>query len=104
MWKAFAEQFKECGRHTGGLFLLGLLGAPVCAAMVSLLGAWTANLLWITWAILIAPVASRGRLAVRSRIHPAIIGIWSALTGLPANRAATGAAICRAAPDAAIGG
>ncbi len=54
MWKSFAEHFKECGRHSGGFFLLGLLGAPLCAAMVSMLGPWTANLLWVTWAVLFA--------------------------------------------------
>ena len=54
MWKSFQEHFKECGRHSGGFFLLGLLGAPLCAAMVSMLGPWTANLLWVTWAVLFA--------------------------------------------------
>jgi hypothetical protein len=52
MWKAFAEHLKECGRHGGGLFLLGLLGAPACAAIVSSLGEWVMPLLWGLWVIL----------------------------------------------------
>lgn len=54
MWKAFAEHFKECGRHSRGFFLLGLLGAPVCAVLVSLLGPEVAYLLWVTWAVVFA--------------------------------------------------
>lgn len=54
MWKAFAEHFKECGKHSGGFFLLGLLGAPVCAALVSLLGPGVAGLLWVAWAVVCA--------------------------------------------------
>jgi hypothetical protein len=52
MWKAFAEHLKECGRHGGGLFLFGLLGAPVCATLVSWLGEWAAPMLWAVWLIL----------------------------------------------------
>ena len=52
MWKAFAEHLKECGRHSGAFFLLGLLGAPACIVLVSLLGQWAATLLWSTWAVL----------------------------------------------------
>jgi membrane protein implicated in regulation of membrane protease activity len=52
MWKAFAEHLKECGRHGGGLFLFGLLGAPACAAVVSSLGEWAAIVLWSAWAVL----------------------------------------------------
>ena len=52
MWKAFAEHLKECGRHGGGLFLLGLLGAPACAVLISWLGKWAAQTLWAVWLIL----------------------------------------------------
>ena len=54
MWRAFAEQFKDCGRRSPGFFLLGLLGAPLCAVLVSFVGPWTAHLLWIVWAVLFA--------------------------------------------------
>jgi membrane protein implicated in regulation of membrane protease activity len=59
MWKAFAEHLKECGRHGGGLFLIGLLGAPACAAVVSSLGESAALVLWSIWAVLFAKGLAR---------------------------------------------
>src|SRR5688572_4728653 len=49
MWRALAEHFKHCTRHGGGVFLLGLLGAPACAAVVSSLGEWAGPVLWTVW-------------------------------------------------------
>jgi hypothetical protein len=51
MWKAFAEHLKECGRHGGGLFLIGLLGAPACAVLVTMLGESAAPALWAAWLV-----------------------------------------------------
>src|SRR5882672_2207016 len=71
MWKAFAEHLKECGRHGGGLFLIGLLGAPACVAVVSSLGESAALVLWSIWAVLFAKGLSR---FIREWRHPARLG------------------------------
>jgi hypothetical protein len=71
MWKAFAEYLKECGRHGGAFFLMGLLGAPACAVLVSLLGARAAPALWSVWVILFTAAVVR---FVHQWRHPARLG------------------------------
>jgi len=71
MWKTFAEYLKECGRHSGAFFLIGLLGAPACAVLVSWLGAWAAPALWSGWGILFAAALAR---FIHQWRHPVRLG------------------------------
>jgi hypothetical protein len=59
MWKVFAEYLKECGRHGGAFFLIGLLGAPACVVLVSLLGAWAGPALWSAWVLAFTAALAR---------------------------------------------
>ena len=71
MWKAFAEHLKECGRHGGAIFLIGLLGSPACAVLVSLLGEWAASALWAVWLVVFLGGLAR---FIHQWRHPARLG------------------------------
>jgi magnesium-transporting ATPase (P-type) len=52
MWKAFAEQFKECGRN-GTLFVFALLGVMAGSLVTSAMGKSGVTALWAVWTILL---------------------------------------------------
>ena len=70
MWKAFAEQFKECGRN-GTLFVLAFLVVLSCGLLAPSLGPGGVAALWMVWVALAFRSAIR---FVQNWRHPARLG------------------------------